>query len=166
MMIFFLFLLKKIHHKTNGCIQLKTTKKLVLMIAIIINIANQQVMAAVKLENVQEKSVQTDEPYRPITFPESEEDKDLIINRFSSSFPMPPPSLQPQPSNINSLIQKVDQKTPAPSPSVELERPTRVAVAATSSSIKPPSQFADEQLDYVRDFSWNLFQVLNQFIAI
>lgn len=124
----------------------------------------QQVMAEVNLKNVHEKSVQSEVPYRPITFPASEEDHDVIINRFSSSFPMPPSSLPPPPkSNVNSLIQTVIQKLPSPSPSVELQRPTRVAVAATSSSAGPPSQFIDEQLDYVRDFSWTLFQVWLQF---
>lgn len=105
-----------------------------------------------------ESNVQNGEhTYHPITFPSSEDDKELVLNRFSSSFPMPPPSTPP---NSNSIIQAIDQKIPAASPSAELERPTRVAMAASDTSDKKVSQFSDEQLDYVRDFSWNLFQVL------
>lgn len=137
-------------------------KKLVLLIAIIINVPTQQVMAEVHLQNAQAKTAQSDR-FRPITFPESEEDKDVVHDRFSSSFPMPSPSLPPPTTNPNSLLQAADQKFPAPNPYAELQRPTRVAIAATSSSDVPPSQYADEELDYVRDFSWNMFQVLNQF---
>lgn len=132
------------------------------MIAIIINVSTQQAMAEVNLQNSQVKTAKPDK-FRPITFPESEEDRDLILNRFSSSFPMPPPSLPPPTTNPNSLIPSTEQKIPAPNPYVELERPTRVAVAATSSSDVVPSQYSNEELDYVRDFSWNMFQVLNQF---
>lgn len=137
-------------------------QKLVLMIAIIIiNVATNQVMAEVNLQNGHVKSAQSDN-YKPITFPESEEDKEAVHDRFSSSFPMPPPSLPPPTTNPNALIPTGVQKVPAPMSSVELERPTRVAVAATSSSDRIPSQYPDEELDYVRDFSWNMFQVLNE----
>lgn len=130
-------------------------QKLVLMIGIIVDVPIQQVMAKVELQNVHEKSVQSDEIYRPITFPQSEEDRDIVAQRLSSSFPMPLPSFAPTTANLNTL--PADQKFS--SPSIELERPTRVAIAATSNSDAPTTQFADEQLDYVRDFSWNMFQV-------
>lgn len=136
-------------------------QKLVLMIAIIImNVATNQVMAEVNLQNGHVKSAQPDS-FKPITFPESEE---VVHDRFSESFAMPPPSLPPPTTNPNALIPTGVQKVPAPMSSVplELERPTRVAVAATSSSDRIPSQYPDEQLDYVRDFSWNMFQVLNE----
>lgn len=141
------------------------------MVAIIINVPIQQVIAEAESQNVQKKSAQPDHPYRPITFPNSEEDKDLVVDRFSASFAMPPPpppspSLPPK-TNLNSIAQNHnDQRFPVSSPSVELQRPTRVAIAATSSSERIPSQFTDEQLDYVRDFSWNMFQVYNKSIAI
>lgn len=113
---------------------------------------------------VQQKFVQSEQTYRPITFPSSEDDKDVIFNRFSSSFPMAPPSVSPStpsPLNVSSIQATADQKPVAASPPVELERPTRVAVAMAASSLNDgkPSQFPDEQLEYIRDFSWNLFQV-------
>lgn len=148
-----------------------------MIVAIIVNVPTQQVTAEAELQNGHEKSVKSDHPFRPITFPESEEDKDIIIDRFASSFAMPPPSplmpSPPPPSQLmpsplpppeNSIVQNDDQRFSASSPSVELQRPTRVAVAATSSSERIPSQYSDVQLDYVRDFSWNLFQVLNQLL--
>lgn len=120
-------------------------------------ISNQRkVSVEVEAQHVQERSVPSEHPFKPITFPTSDEDRD-IQERF-------PPPTQPstQKHNANLILQSVDQKFPAHSPSAELTRPTRVAapmVAATSASEILSSRFTDDQLDYVRDFAWNMFQV-------
>lgn len=129
------------------------------------NFSNKQ-KASVEVESqqVQEKLIPEQQPFRPITFPSSDDDRDIVIERFP-----PPTSLSPSPSpsqshNANLILQSVDQKFPAHSPSAELARPTRVAVpvaAATSASEILSSRFTDDQLDYVRDFAWNMFKVRN-----
>lgn len=88
----------------------------------------------------------------PIIFPNSEEDDDKFLpmtqnlNSISSN------------QNVNSILQSVDQGLPAPAPFVELTRPTRVAVAAATSATIT-NRYTDDQLDYVRDFAWTMFQV-------
>lgn len=90
----------------------------------------------------------------PITFPTSDEDDhkfpDMItqnINSISSH------------QNVNSILQSVDQGLPAPAPFAELTRPTRVAVAVAATSAAITNRYTDDQLDYVRDFAWTMFQV-------
>lgn len=119
-----------------------------------------KVSVEVEAQQVEEKAVSPEKPFRPITFPNSDEDKD-ILERFppptQPSVPIPAPApAAPQNNNANLILQSVDPKLPAHSPSAELARPTRVA-AATNEILS--SRFTDDQLDYIRDFSWNMFQV-------
>lgn len=110
----------------------------------------------IEKQKIEEKS--PDGPYRPITFPTSDEDENT-----RDKFPPQKPSQnqtqsqsQNQAQNANLILQSVDSKLPAPSPSMELTRPTRVA-AVNAPEIT--SRYTDDQLDYIRDFSWTLFQV-------
>lgn len=116
-----------------------------------------KVSVEVEAQQVEEKAVSPEKPFRPITFPNSDEDKD-ILERFppptQPSVPIPAPAA---PQNANLILQSVDPKLPAHSPSAELARPTRVAAATTNEILS--SRFTDDQLDYIRDFSWNMFQV-------
>lgn len=108
----------------------------------------------VQQQKIQEKSTSSDQEYRPISFPTSDEDDIMTRDRL-------PPQNQSQ--NANSILQSVDQKYPAHSPSMELTRPTRVAAAAPAAAATVPvisSRYTDDQLDYIREFSWTLFQVL------
>lgn len=120
----------------------------------------QKAFVEVESQQVQEQFVPEQQPFRPIIFPSSDEDRDIVIERF-------PTSLSPSPSQIHSanlILQNVDQKFPAHSPTAELARPTRVAVpvaAATAASEILSSRFTDDQLDYVRNFAWNMFKVQN-----
>lgn len=88
-------------------------------------------------------------PGDPITFPDDDDGPPhaYTVNNIPSN------------QNINAILQSVEQNLPAPAaPLVELTRPTRVAVpAATSASIT--IRYSDDQLDYVRDFAWTMFQV-------
>lgn len=105
----------------------------------------------VEPQKIREKPAE--DTYRPISFPSSEEDE--IKNRFQAPL---------MSQNANLITQNVEQKLPAQTPNIELTRPTRVAVAAaTSASIT--SRYTDDQLDYVRDFSWNMFQVKYETIS-
>lgn len=91
----------------------------------------------------------SEEINRPITFPTSEEDE--VTNRFQS------PPIQ----NSNFISPIIEQKSTPYNPQMELTRPTRVAVAAaTSSAPVSASLYTDDQLDYIRDFTWNMFQVV------
>lgn len=126
-----------------------------------------KVSIEVEAQQVQEKTVSPELPFRPITFPNSEEDKD-IEERFppptkpSVSAAAAAPAPAQQNHNANLILQSVDQKFPAHSPSAELARPTRVAApiaAATAANEILSSRFTDDQLDYIRDFAWNMFQV-------
>lgn len=103
-------------------------------------------------QNIQEKSTSSDQEYRPISFPTSDEDDVMTRDKL-------PPQNQNQSQNANSILQSVDQKYPAHSPSMELTRPTRVATAAAATVPVISSRYTDDQLDYIRDFSWTLFQV-------
>lgn len=117
----------------------------------------QKASVQVEPQEVQKKIQPQEPPFRPITFPNSEEDKDSQ-NRYSS----PPSSPSQQSHNANLILQSVDQKFPNHSPTVELTRPTRVAIpmaATTSAATELSSRFTDDQLDYVRDFAWTMFQV-------
>lgn len=120
--------------------------KLVLTIAAISKGQHQQKLQ-VEQQKIQEKSTPSEEPYRPISFPDDDDDDEMTRDK------LPP---QNQTENVNLILQSVDQKFPAHSPSMELTRPTRVA-AANAPIIT--SRYTDDQLDYIRDFSWKLFQV-------
>lgn len=110
----------------------------------------QRLEVDVEQQKIQEKPYANN--YRPITFPSSEED---IQDRFQQpSSPTIHPNFPNH--NANLILQSVDQKLPAPSPNMELTRPTRVAVAAATSMVG--NRYTDDQLDYIRDFSWNMFQ--------
>lgn len=92
---------------------------------------------------------------QPITFPINDDD-DVILNRFQQQYPLN--------QSINSILQNVEanfaapQPTPPTSLNAELTRPTRVAyMAATVPALT--NRYTDDQLDYVRDFAWKLFQV-------
>lgn len=105
-----------------------------------------------KSQELDQQEKQLDEPFRPITFPTSDEDE------------------RPQQfTNANQILQSVDQKFPEPSPYAELSRPTRVAVptatASTSNSVDISTRYTDDQLDYVRDFAWTMFQVCSSLSA-
>lgn len=95
----------------------------------------------------QQDSVQSsgEQTYRPITFPSGEE-------------PLTNDRIQPLPAfSNNSVAQAVDQKTTTRNSPQELTRPTRVVMAATVANVE--NRYTDDQLDYIRDFSWNMFQV-------
>lgn len=82
-----------------------------------------------------------------ITFPIDEDDRNF------------PPNMNNNPviQNVN-LLQSVEPNLPEPAPTVELTRPTRVAIAAATMAAVT-NRYSDDQLDYVRDFAWNMFQV-------
>lgn len=117
---------------------------------------------------------------QPITFPNNDEDDD-IKKKF-------PPLNQNVNSILQNFEQKLPARVPAPCPAVarapavssapatspapvitlsapdasnaELLRPTRVAVPvpdASAAAIK--KNYTNDQLNYVRDFAWTLFQV-------
>lgn len=110
----------------------------------------------IEQQKIQEKPATN--TFQPITFPSNDEDE--ITSRFQLS-PSQSNSLNQlnqlnQPSHsANLILQSVDQKLPTPISDIELERPTRVAVA-TSHVIA--NRYTDDQFDYVRDFAWNMFQ--------
>lgn len=113
------------------------------------NKPNSKTSVHVEPQEIRQKS--NEQPYQPIIFPNSEEDRDTI-DKF------PPPN-----QNANSILQSVEQRLPAPSSTVELMRPTRVAIApivATASSVAPAHRYSDDQLEYIRDFAWTMFQVV------
>lgn len=107
----------------------------------------------VQQQKTQEKSISSDQEYRPISFPTSDEDDVMTRDKL-------PPQNQNQSQNANSILQSVDEKYPAHSPTMELTRPTRVAAAVAATVPVISSRYTDDQLDYIRDFSWTLFQVL------
>lgn len=90
------------------------------------------------------QSVSNDQTYRPITFPSGDE-------------PLTNDRIQPIPTLNNNLVpQNVEQKSTTKIDS-ELVRPTRVVVATVANVA---NRYQDDQLDYIRDFAWTLFQVI------
>lgn len=149
------------------CTMDRTKKKLVFATAVV-NQSQQQVAAQIQQqqlnalfqypskpsahgerENVEiNKSTESDQPFRPITFPDSDEENPHY--KFPSTAP----------HNANLILQNANEKSTASSPPVELTRTTRFAAAmATANSDIIASRFTDDQLEYVRDFAWTMFQV-------
>lgn len=105
----------------------------------------------------------------PITFPATDDDdRDFSappVQASTNAVPANATSVNAPSANANlanqsanSILQSIDQNLPVRGPLVELARPTRVAVAAATSATVP-NRYTIDQLDYVRDFSWTMFQV-------
>lgn len=104
----------------------------------------------IEQQTIQEKPAAN--TFKPITFPSSDEEE--ITNRFQLPPTLSNNAIAPSHS-ANLILQNVEQKSHTQSPNVEFERPMRVAAASTNAI---GNRYTDDQLDYVRDFAWNLFQ--------
>lgn len=105
---------------------------------------------------IEKQQIQQKEPipsageqtYRPITFPTSDED---LTDRFQAPL-----------VNNNLVTPNVEAKVTTPQQ--ELTRPTRRVMAATVANVE--NRYTDDQLDYVRDFAWKMFQVGLVFVDV